>query len=152
MAIAPKKGAAGWNTPSAADVAWQPILESLNAYDGGTVVRMLRAAFDNSPAVGFVCRKRADAWLEGWFRVRGFGADLQFPDEDFSRDAMTAFLYRVCPDSAILASGDWTRILTELRLLPAADPSSSMVASGAVRRAVGRVVPGNLYETEGGSK
>jgi hypothetical protein len=151
MAISRKRGTSGF-APSPIDAAWRPILEALNAYDGRTVVRLLREAADQSTGTWNACRARLDAWLESWFRDRGFGVDPKFPGEDFSRDALVSFLRDVNQADDVLTIDAIPRILTELRLFPSKPEALILAPPAAVRRAVGRVVPGNLYEPEGGTE
>lgn len=146
MSIAPKDGR-GTMAASPADVAWKPILAALNAYDGETVVRLMRQTFDHSKPVWNACRVRMDGWFEAWFRDRGFGFDPNIPDEDFSREALVSFVSRICPDAFYLKASTIPRLLTELRMLPTGTTSGAVPPS-QVRGLVSNAVTGKMFEDE----
>jgi hypothetical protein len=136
---------------------WQEIRAMLAAGDGRFAEARLSRLRETDRPIWNAVHWRTEAWLVDWFRGRGFGRCDNFPNDDFSREALTAFLVAIYPgdpEAATLESVKLPRILQELRALAIRtghlrqpEPQAA-VPPPAVRREVAAAVPGSLFDDD----
>lgn len=136
---------------------WLEIRAMLANGDGRSAEARLSRLRETDPQIWNACHWRTEAWLEDWFRGRGFGRCENFPNDDFSREALTAFLFAIYPndpEAATLESVKLPRILQELRALAARtghlrqpEPQAA-VPPPAVRREIAAAAPGSLFDDD----
>jgi hypothetical protein len=142
----------------AIDTAWQEIQGALSAGDGHRAASLLERLRNVDRPVWNACHWRTDDWLVGWFKGRGLGRCEQFPTDEFDREALTAFLFRIYPndpEAATIHSHKLPRILQELRVLGAQisaerrgqqPPPIPAAAPARVLEATRAVIPGALFD------
>jgi len=141
----------------AIESTWQEIRAMLAAGDGRSAEARLSRLRETDRPIWNAVHWRVEEWLVDWFRGRGFGRCENFPNDDFSREALTSFLVAIYPndpDAATLESVKIPRILQELRALAIRtghlrqpEPQAA-VPPPAVRREIAAAAPGSLFDDD----
>lgn len=150
--------------PRAAEIAsnFAMIRDALARYDGAEAARILERLAEVDRPIWNACLWKAEDWLVSWFDGRGLGRNENFVRENFAREALTSFLYRIFPadlDPSRFTAEKLPRICQELRRLDQEVRNARRVDVGAappepaaVHRAIADVVPGALFDDNDGSQ
>lgn len=142
------------------DSAWQDLQAALAVGDGHRAASLLEQRRQGDRPVWNALHWRVDEWLQSWFVGRGLHTCDNFPNDDFRREALTAFLFRIYPndpEAATLHSFKLPRILQELRVYGAQvsaerrgqpAPAAPVIPPQQVRQEVRSVVPGVLFDDD----